>query len=594
MASLSTTSPRSTTTAGIATSTTSLSPSLHKISQICFLPNRSNKYSLPRRFSCKANNNDHDLNPTNPKIDRRNVLLGLGGLGGLAGLRADPFAFAAPIAPPDLSKCGAADFPSGVEPTNCCPPFPAQIVDFKLPPPSRVRVRPPAHAVDNAYIAKFNRAVQLMRALPDSDPRSFKQQANIHCAYCDGAYEQVGFPDLDIQVHSSWLFLPFHRWYLYFFERILGKLINDPNFAMPFWNWDAPAGMQMPAIYTNTKSPLYDKFRNQNHLPPKLVDLDFNGQDESISNQAQIQANLTIMYRQIVSNGRSARLFMGESYRAGDDPSPGPGSLENIPHGPVHVWTGDNTQPNGEDMGNFYSAGRDPIFFAHHSNIDRMWNIWKTLGGRRQDYTDTDFLDAAFLFYDENSQLVRVKVRDCLDTKKLGYVYQDVDIPWLNSRPTPRRRVVDKIKTGLKRIGVARADEYPRASFPLTLDKPVKTLVSRPKKKRSKKEKDEEDEVLVIQGIEFDRNVPIKFDVFINDEDDAPTGPDKSEFAGSFVSVPHKHKSKTKLSTCLRLDITELLEDLDAEDDENVVVTLVPKIGTGHVSIGGLKIEFVS
>ncbi|GMN50856.1 hypothetical protein TIFTF001_020011 [Ficus carica] len=598
MASLSTTPPASTTT-GIAITTTSLSPSLRKISQISNFPKPHNKYCLPRKISCKANNNDnHDLNPTNdvasnPKIDRRNILLGLGGLSGLAGLRADPFAFAAPIAPPDLSKCGAADLPSGVDPVNCCPPFSAQIVDYKLPPPGRVRVRPPAHAVDDAYIAKFNRAVELMKALPDTDPRSFKQQANVHCAYCDGAYEQVGFPNVDIQVHNSWLFFPFHRWYLYFFERILGKLINDPNFAMPFWNWDTPAGMPIPAIYANPRSPLYDQFRNKSHLPPTLVDLDYNGRGENISNQDQIQSNLTIMYRQMVSNSRSTRIFLGEPYRAGDDTDPGPGSFENIPHGPVHVWTGDNTQPYGEDMGNFYSAGRDPIFYAHHSNIDRMWNVWKTLGGRRQDFNDRDWLDAAFLFYDENGQLVRVKVRDCLDTRNLSYIYQDVDLPWLNSRPTPRR-AVDGVRSTLARIGVARADEYPRASFPLTLDKPVKTLVSRPKKKRSKKEKDEEDEVLVIQGIEFDRNVPIKFDVFINDEDDAPTGPDKSEFAGSYVSVPHKHKSKTKMNTCLRLDITELLEDLDAEGDENVVVTLVPRIGTGHVSIGGLKIEFVS
>ncbi|MFS7947023.1 putative catechol oxidase [Helianthus anomalus] len=43
-----------------------------------------------------------------------------------------------------------------------------------------------------------------------------------------------GFPDIEIQIHNSWLFFPFHRWYLYFYERILGKLINDPTFALPF------------------------------------------------------------------------------------------------------------------------------------------------------------------------------------------------------------------------------------------------------------------------------------------------------------------------------------------------------------------------
>ncbi|XP_062094883.1 polyphenol oxidase, chloroplastic-like [Humulus lupulus] len=592
MASLSTT----TAAAGIATS--SSSPFLHKNYHIIKNPRIHNKNTsrFSRKFSCKAstNNNSNEQNP-----NRRNVLLGLGGLYGMAGLHGgDHFAFADPIAPPDISKCGPADLPAGADPVNCCPPFTSSMIDYKLPEPGKIRIRPAAHAVDKAYLDKFTKAVELMRALPDDDPRSFRQQANIHCAYCDGAYEQVGFPNLDIQVHNSWLFFPFHRWYLYFYERILGKLIGDPTFAMPFWNWDAQAGMQLPSIYANPSSSLYDPLRSKLHQPPTIMDLDYNGVDVPTPGDAQISSNLTIMYRQMVSNGRSPRLFMGSPYRAGDPTDPGAGSLENIPHGPVHIWTGDQTQPNFENMGNFYSAGRDPIFYAHHSNVDRMWSVWKTLGGRRQDFTDRDWLDAAFLFYDENAQLVRVKVRDCVDSRKLGYEYQKVDIPWMNTRPTPRRSPLSRVKRALGRVGVpmaqAAGNEFQTTlSFPVTLDKTVKILVARPKKsKRSKKEKEDADEILVIDGIEFDRNVPIKFDVYINDEDDLPSGPDKSEFAGSYVSVPHKHKGHSKLKTCLTLGITDLLEDLDAEDDEHVVVTLVPKLGVGQVSIGSIKIEF--
>ena len=69
-----------------------------------------------------------------------------------------------------------------------------------------------------------------------------------------------------------------------------------------------------------------------------------------------------------------------------------------------------STQPNFENMGNFYSIARDPIFFLHHANVDRMWSVWKTLGGKRRDFTDTDWLDARFLFYYENAMLIRVKV----------------------------------------------------------------------------------------------------------------------------------------------------------------------------------------
>lgn len=582
-------SSSSATVIPIATST-SISPFSQKTSQLSIVGKH--------KVTCKATN---EQNPSSKdslnKLDRRDVLLvGLGGLYGVSNLSSsDPFAFAAPVSTPDISKCGKADTTTD----NCCPPKSTNIINFKLPPSnSSLRVRPAAHLADDAYIAKYSKAIELMKALPADDPRSFMNQANVHCAYCDGAYDQVGFPNLDLQIHNSWLFFPFHRYYLYFYEKILGKLIDDPTFALPFWNWDSPPGMQMPPMFAKPNSPLYDKLRNANHQPPTLLDLDYNetDDDQTTTKKDQISSNLTIMYRQMVSNGKTSKLFLGSPYRAGDEPEPGSGSIENTPHNPVHLWCGDNTQPNLENMGNFYSAGRDPIFFAHHSNIDRMWTIWRTLGGKRTNFTEPDWLDSAFLFYDENANLVRVKVRDCLDTKNLGYVYQDVEIPWQNSKPSPRNLAKKRVA---KAFGVAQAAELkrkliPRNVFPIVLDRVISTVVPRPKKSRSKKEKEEEEEVLVVDNIEFERDARVKFDVYINeDEDGMPIGPDNSEFAGSFVNVPHKHKHGKKMKTNLRLGLTDLLEDLGAEDDDSVIVTLVPKFGKGLARIGGIKIDFV-
>jgi polyphenol oxidase len=569
---------------------------------------KQHKYSKHRkspkqqvRITCSGNSNntkeEQEL-PNNIVGHRRNVLIGLGGLYGT--FATNPFALASPISPPDLSACGPPDLPLGATPNNinCCPPNSTKIIDFKIPSSNQpLRVRQAAHLVNEEYLAKYKKALKLMKALPSNDPRSFTQQANIHCAYCDGAYSQVGFPNLDIQVHNSWLFFPFHRWYLYFYERILGSLINDPTFALPFWNYDAPDGMQFPSIYTDSTSPLYDKLRNANHQPPTLIDLNYDGDDDNHDGNDIISTNLTTVYRQVVSSGKTSRLFLGNSYRAGDEPDPGPGSLENVPHGTVHRWSGDATQPNLENMGIFYSAARDPIFFSHHSNIDRFWSIWKTLGGKRKDFNDKDWLESGFLFYDENKNLVKVKVKDCLDTKKLGYVYQDVDIPWLNAKPTPKRtqKNVKVAQGNIFGVGEAHASEINSRSyvkFPLVLDNVVSAIVKRPKKSRSKKEKEEEEEVLVIEGIEFDKNVGIKFDVFINDEDDKVIRPVNTEFAGSFVNVPHSsHKHKKKTNSCLRIGLTDLLEDLGVEDDDSVVVTLVPRYGKGLVKITNIKIE---
>uniref|UniRef100_A0A2N9GS95 Polyphenol oxidase C-terminal domain-containing protein n=1 Tax=Fagus sylvatica TaxID=28930 RepID=A0A2N9GS95_FAGSY len=384
---------------------------------------KRNHYLGPRVVSCNAKNDDQNHTPGS-KFDRRDVLIGIGGLYGATNLsHDDPFAMAAPVSAPDLTKCSKADLPAA------------------------------AHLADKEYIAKYNQAIKLMKALPADDP----------------------------------------------------------------------------PIFGDTKASIYDPLRDADHQPPTLLDLDYSVKDKSTTNQDLLASNLKVMYRQMISNGKNPTLFFGSAYKAGDDPDPGAGSIENIPHG----------------------------------------------GKKRKDITDPDWLNSAFLFYDENAQPVRVKVKDCLETTKLGYVYQKVDIPWLKTKPTPRKSKTKKVaklfQLGGGGVGAAQAAESTGSTtgsvtFPIVLDK----------------------------GFSFRRDEAVKFDVYINDEDDSPSGPDKTEFAGSFVNAPHKHNHNKKMNTTLRLGITDLLEDLDAEDDESVVVTLVPKYGKGVATIGGIKIQFVS
>ncbi|KAL2931950.1 Polyphenol oxidase chloroplastic [Bienertia sinuspersici] len=194
-------------------------------------------------------------------------------------------------------------------------------------------------------------------------------------------------------------------------------------------------------------------------------------------------------------------------------------------------------------MGNFYSAARDPIFYAHHANMYHMWSIWKTLGGNRQDFTDTDWLNSSFIFYDENAQAVRVRARDCLDTTQLGYTYENVDLPWINARPTTSR--VTSASSSIPQVVNAMESTSKTAikAFPQPLDKVIQTQVMRPNKSRSKSEKVHEEEVLVIEIEVLRDDKYVKFDVYINDEDDGyPKSTQiKVEFAGSYVNVPHRH-----------------------------------------------------
>ncbi|KAL0328347.1 UNVERIFIED_CONTAM: Polyphenol oxidase II, chloroplastic [Sesamum calycinum] len=540
------------------------------------------KRSNRLRVSCTDARNkkeaSRDVETPLGKVDRRNMLLGLGGgLYSAANLISTPGVSANPIKAPELDKCGVATNLNTGEKLdmNCCPPISENIVDYQLPPVVQMKVRPSAHRVSPEYIFKYNMAIDRMKRLPKDDPRNFMQQANIHCAYCNGAYDQPGQGTLDLQVHNSWLFFPFHRWYLYFYERIMGRLIGDPTFALPFWNWDNPKGMTIPPMFLDPKSALYDSKRNQNNLKA-VLDLGMTGNKDPLQ---VVSNNLTIMHTEMVRGNANVYDFMGKPYREGDKVDPGPGSAERGSHTAVHVFVGDPREPSGEDLGNFYSAGRDPLFYCHHANVDRMWTMWKYFlpSNKVPERTiaDPDFLNTSFLFYDENAQLVRVTVKDCVDNLRMGYDFERIDLPWLDYRPPPQT-------AGAKVRRTRKSAEDAETVFPLKLDKIVRVLVPKTRKGVA-------DELLVIEDITVDTTKFLKFDVFVNDEDDNVEELDKAAYAGTYAQVPHKTNNKTA-TTSIRLKLKELYEDMDVADDDTVLVTLVPRHEGDGVTIGGIKI----
>ncbi|XP_027109318.1 polyphenol oxidase, chloroplastic-like [Coffea arabica] len=192
-------------------------------------PTHPNRKTGPK-LTCNAtkgdeNSSDHDIAGSKNgetsllKLDRRNVLLGIGGgLYGAFTSGANPSAFAAPLSPTFIA-CHDATDPDKKE-IDCCPPsvMAADITDFVPTAPSVIATRPAVQLVDSTYLKKYKTAIEKMRNLSSDDPRSFTAQANVHCAYCNGGYYQDGYADskLLLDVHNSWLFFPFHRWYLYF------------------------------------------------------------------------------------------------------------------------------------------------------------------------------------------------------------------------------------------------------------------------------------------------------------------------------------------------------------------------------------------
>ncbi|KAK4433551.1 Aureusidin synthase [Sesamum alatum] len=134
---------------------------------------------------------------------------------------------------PDYLNCVDAAKPDGAA-INCCPTslVGMEITDYIPSPTTTTRVCRSAHTSNwHDNMVKYRTSVELMKQLPASDPRSFMQQADVQCAYCNGGYKQKGYSNRRFEIHKSWLFLLFHRWYVYFFERICRKLLQDDTFA---------------------------------------------------------------------------------------------------------------------------------------------------------------------------------------------------------------------------------------------------------------------------------------------------------------------------------------------------------------------------
>lgn len=247
--------------------------------------------------------------------------------------------------------------------------------------------RRPASTLSADELKKLKEAYQAMRALDTSDPsdpRGFKRQGNIHCWYCGEG----------TQVHFSWQFFAWHRAYLYFHERILGKLIGDMNFRLPYWDWDSPTHRAMPAGYTSpndNSNPLWNGTRVMS--PTDEIP------DEDVGDSV-MEAALT------------AGTFAEFGGTAG-----GSGIPEGAPHGSVHVDV-------GGDMGFFDSAGKDPIFYAHHSNVDKIWSDWNKASSTHTNSTDPAFLNLAWTFYDENKVWRSITAAQVLNHEnQLRYTY---------------------------------------------------------------------------------------------------------------------------------------------------------------------------
>lgn len=260
---------------------------------------------------------------------------------------------------------------------------------------------------------------------------------------------------------------------------------------------------------------------------------------------------------------------------------PGYGTVETQPHNSLHGWTGNQKNILQKDMGALYAAARDPIFYIHHVNIDRLWEVWRTFA--RDDIDDPDYLDAEFVFYDENVELVKVKVRDSYDTQKLGYIYEWVENPWLNLSLSSISSEVANISQG-----------YTICKTRETILEACSMLVS-----RNLSNANGGQETLVLAGIEGDVTNPALFSVYMNLPDATiHTLPNCTEYVGRFSTMAQPLQTDAQNSTLLRsfarFGLGQNIKDLNLSAEESLVITIVPNTNSPlqPISISSVWIEY--
>lgn len=267
----------------------------------------------------------------------------------------------------------------------------------------------------------YAKAVLEMKKRPTTDPTSWNYQAAMHGFLATLPFWQgaAPLPDQTEQneywnqcQHGSWFFLPWHRMYLAYFEQIVAQTIVDlggpEGWMLPFWDYSDssnPNARTIPPAFTspaNATNGLWITGRRSDTIPQRYVSLD---------------ALNTIPY---TGNGVTSELGFGGPETVFSHGGRPHGELEQLPHDQVHVSI-------GGAMGDPRTAALDPIFWLHHANIDRLWQVWINMGNRINP-TESSWLNFAFDFHDKSGNPAEMTCQQVEDTRNVlsGYTYQGV------------------------------------------------------------------------------------------------------------------------------------------------------------------------
>jgi tyrosinase len=281
----------------------------------------------------------------------------------------------------------------------------------------------------------FARGAAAMQAKPITEPTSWRYQAAVH--EYDPAGDPLTTPGEVLPPgaeqdrfwtqcqHGTWFFLPWHRMYLHHFEEMVAaevaRLGGPSDWGLPYWNYSEPGQARLvppafraPTLPGGEPNALFVEARDPrcNAGEPFADDRD-----------VDLGALGERVYQSPAMGGSG---FGGPPTRF-EHSGGAIGALEGTPHGSMHVAVGGL----GGWMGAFNTAALDPLFWLHHANIDRLWEVWRRAAGHA-DPTASAWLGAvSFPFRSASGEVVTMTPAQVLDTTAppFSYAYDDAGAP---------------------------------------------------------------------------------------------------------------------------------------------------------------------
>ena len=428
-----------------------------------------------------------------------------------------------------------------------------------------VFVRRNIYSLSAAAITSLRAGVAAMKARSDSDPTSWLYQAKMH-AVDSGTVAALQ----DQCQHRQFFFFSWHRMFTYYFERILRKSSGDPKLTLPYWNYtDVPAQAVLPEPY---------------RLPADATNSLYNSTRQAVYNggvalpAADVSYSAAFNLTNFTTPTLGAASFGGRTLSAPAHfpSSAGSGGVEKSPHNNVH------NDINGEMATG--ESPRDPIFWLHHSNIDRLWKRWLALGNGRVNPTgDSVWMNHVFTFFDENGAQVSLTGAQVLNTvTQLNYRYDDDPLVFWDRIPWKVAMLAEELKPlkseaimSIKNpvlLGDARQD------VPLPVPDESRNKLARSLDTKFEKER----LVLQLRNIDYDQPVGITYLVFLNLPADA-RNPDHTHpnfigtlgFFGKHDSPNHEHGDEGLTED---YDITAVVRKTGSLDD--LRLTFIPSLPT--------------